>query len=222
MPLSDDSHRPDEHGQPDSSDDARRAPIRRIPGPRTGPDAHRSTCDGSPNGYHNDEYARGRAGDRRRADTFVPDAYEIAASLSRLPAAVLNGQIDNATANTIARLLKQTDDVRHRQVTADTAATAARNAPRGEPRPKHADTSSGTGDQAGPPRPGEPRLVASSALDALIEHAATFGPHLLSVFETAFDDHQRRRAVEVTERWLQRGVPPQSSEGGAVGASATS
>lgn len=131
----------------------------------------------------------------------LPTAYELAEQIYILGKACACGIIDPVIARATSAILKDAQQIRVQQETADRAAAAAQqSAPNGV-------GANGAGESAGRPSPGAPRMVSATTIDAMLEVAMEHQPQLLWDLEPVLDDEQLARVAEYLTGTMGPGEP---------------
>lgn len=189
----------DVHDAGDSASPSR--PARGLVRPRgpAGPGQNSST--GSHDSRGSSQHTAGGSQEANENGTRFPDAAEIVRRLEVVGNACALGFMDPTQARATASIFKDMNQVRVQDENAERAAAAAKqSAP-------NSGGANGSGESAGRPSPGAPRMVPASIVDAMLEVAMTHQPQLLRDLEPVLDDEQLKLAAEFLQGSLGPGEP---------------
>lgn len=163
-------------------------------GPRPGHQGPSGSPDSDGTAQHRTD---GSAADNDH-ESAIPSAIETATVLHRIAQACASGFMDPAQARATASILRDMNQVLVQQEATDRAvASAAAHRPGA-----NGFASDQAGESADRPRPGAPRMVAASIVDAMLEVAMAHQPQLLRDLEPVLDDEQLMRVTEFLGRSL--------------------
>lgn len=185
-------------GAGDSASPSR--PARGLVRPRgpAGPNQRGSTDSYDPHGHS--QHAAGGSQEGDDGGGTHPEAADVARWLDLLGKACLLGDIDPAYARASATMFKDAHQIRVQDKKTERAAAAAQH-------PASSGVgANGSGESAGQPRPGAPRMVPASVVDAMLEVAMEHQPQLLRDLEPVLDEEQLARVDEFVRQSLGPGA----------------